>query len=77
MAKKLSSYQKLKKKNEELTRDIYLLVREPKTALGIQVWSLWNTLFGMQDAVMFGSAGASAKGRGILSYITRRKQFKF
>jgi len=61
MAKKLSSYQKLKAEITKLRKDIYCLVRERDEVSGIEVNLKYELLYGMDEMVMFGEPAHSGK----------------
>lgn len=56
MEKKKSSYQKLKDKNKQLQIDIYNLIRNPETTVGIQTKIRHEMDFKLMDAVWFSEA---------------------
>lgn len=71
---RLSSYQKLKKENEQLRDEIYTLVRESETTKGIMLKMQYNIHFDTIDAIMMGSRTSDKTTfGGILSMVTQNE----
>jgi hypothetical protein len=66
--RKLSSYQKLKKKITNLETDIYYLVEEPDTENGITVRLKYEMKYALDREVWRGS-GSSTNIQGLFSQI--------
>lgn len=56
----MTSYQKLKKRNQELINEIFILVNEPQTTSGIvtrmTVAMKWKIRFNIDKRIMFGDS---------------------
>ena len=72
--KKQSSYQKLKAENKKLMGDIYKLVMEPDTMMGLSIKVRYKMKFGVVDACLSGSRSIPM-GSGIFTggLISREK----
>ena len=71
MNKKVTSYQKLKKLNSELMRDIEILVCERESDDGIRLEFMYETFFRTVRNVFFG--GGEKRGDGIYGLMKKDK----
>lgn len=70
VSRRLSSYQKLKLENEELKKDIFLLLKKGDTVDGQLVKARYLLSYSFSDAVMFGDTGVSGnRYSGILNAV--------
>lgn len=54
MSSKLSSYQKLKRKNEKLRQEIRALIEKPDSSEALAIRSRHTLRYDMENAIMFG-----------------------
>lgn len=67
----MNSYQKLKARNAELEKDIYLMIRKPDTMEGISAFLKHKMRFDISDAIMFGEPTGEVRGiSGLLNKLT-------
>ena len=71
MSKKLSSYQKLKAKNAELSREIFQLVRHPEELESQAIRIRYNMKYDLLDSVWMGTIGRGDGPQGIFAQIRK------